>query len=234
MIDLDGQEIILYYHSGKFERLNNLYPHSVNPSKINSLSNQANKLAFLTTTITNLQSNACLLQRTLNKIQIFYQLNLKKCLKLSQNQWKLILHEQELRIFQPNDFLLILLCHCSSNDIKIYQLISKTNWIFEMTDLISTTFICQPILILRNQNQIHCQLGWKQMILPFQVQIQEDPISFENYFPNKFKSLKHNHLSIQQYRLVLTIQNEAAWNFKSKSHKSYPIQLIVLKLSFEN
>jgi hypothetical protein len=78
------------------------------------------------------------------------------------------------------------------------------------------TCICQPILILRYQNQIHCQLGLKKILLPLQEQIQEDEISIENYFTNKFKSLKKNNSSIQQYHLVLTIRNDAALNFKSK------------------
>jgi len=215
---LDGQEIILYYQNGTFERLNNLLPpSSSNPSRLNSLSNQTKKLACLTTTITNLQSHACLLQRILNKIEIFYQLNLQNSLRLINNQWKLILNDQQIRIFQPNDFQLILLCHLSSNNIQIYQLNSTNNWIFKLNDLISMTCICQPILILRYQNQIHCQLGLKKFLLPLQEYIREEnEISIENYFTNKFKSLKKNHSLIQQYHLALTIRNDAALNFKSK------------------
>jgi hypothetical protein len=214
---LDGQEIILYYDNGTFERLNNLLPpSSSHPSRINSLSNQIKKLACLTTTITHLQSHSCLLQRILNKIEIFYQLNLSNCLKFINNQWKLILNEQQLRIFQPNDFILILLCYLSSNNIQIYQLNLTNNWIFKLNDLISITCICQPILLLRYQNQIHIQLGLKKLLLPLQEQIQEDEISFENSFTNKFKSIKKNNSSIQQYYLALTIRNDAALNFKSK------------------
>ncbi|CAF3097202.1 unnamed protein product, partial [Rotaria sp. Silwood2] len=44
-----GQEIIIYYENGRFERLNNLLPSSSNPSHRNSLSNQTKKLACLTT-----------------------------------------------------------------------------------------------------------------------------------------------------------------------------------------
>jgi hypothetical protein len=206
---LDGQEIILYYENGTFERLNNLLPRMSNPSRMNSLSNQTKKLACLTTTITNLQSNACLLQRILNKLEIFYQLNFNSCLKLVHNQWKLVLNEQQLRIFQPNDFMLILLCHFSSNNIRIYQLNATNNWIFKMNDSISMTFICQPILILRYQNKIHCKLGLKKLILPFQEQIREEE---ETFLMNK---LKKESLVNQKYQLVLTIRNDAAMNFKS-------------------
>ena len=192
-IYLDGQEIILYYQNGTFERLNNLLPQPTIPSRIHSLSNQTKKLACLTTTITNLQSQACLLQRMLTKIEIFYQLNLPNCLKLINNQWKLILTEQQLRIFQPNDFLLILLCQLSSNDIRIYQLNPTNNWVFKQENFIS---ICQPILILRYQNQLHCQIGPKKILLPLQERIQEEKeISLENYFPNKFKSMRKNQLA---------------------------------------
>ena len=215
-IFLDGQEIILYHENGTFERLSNLLPRSSYPAHINSLSNQIKKLTCLTTTITNLQSSACLLQRTLNKIETFYQLNLKNCLKFMRNQWKLILNEQQLRTFQPNDFILILLCYLSSNDSKIYQLISKHNWIFQMNDLILTTYICQPILILRCHCRIHCQLGLQRIILPFEECIQEDEFSIETYFTNKFKSLKKTNLSTEQYHLAFTICNDAAQNFKSK------------------
>lgn len=180
------------------------------------LSNQAKKLACLTTTITNLQSHACLLQRILNKLEIFYQLNLSNCLKFIHNQWKLILNEQQLRVFQPSDFLLILICHFSSDNIQIYQLNLTNNWIFKLNESISNTCLCQPILILRYQNQIHCQLGLKKLLLPLQEQIHEENISIENYFPNKFKSLKKNNTSIEQYHLALIIRNEAALNFKSK------------------
>ncbi len=209
--DLDGQEIILYYQNGTFERLNNLLPQPCNPSRIHSLSNQTKKLVCLTTTITNLQSQACLLQRILTKIEIFYQLNLSNCLKIINNQWKLILTEQQLRIFQPNDFLLILICQISSNDIRIYQLNPTNNWIFKQDIFIS---ICQPILVLRYENQIYCQIGSKKILLPLQECIQEkEEISLENYFPNKFKSMKK---PIEQYHLALTIRNDAALNFKSK------------------
>ncbi|CAF3970234.1 unnamed protein product, partial [Rotaria sp. Silwood1] len=129
---VDGQEIIIYYDNGRFERVNNLLPNASNFSHRNSLLNQTKKLAYLTTTITNLQSNICLLQRILNKIDIFYQLNINNCFKLINNQWKLILNEQQLRIFQLNDFLLILICYLSSNNIKIYQLNSINDWIFKM------------------------------------------------------------------------------------------------------
>jgi hypothetical protein len=171
-------------------------------------------LTCLTTTITNLQSHACLLQKILNKIEIFYQLNLENSLKLINNQWKLILNDQQIRIFQPNDFLLILLCHLSSNNIEIYQINLTNNWIFKLNNLISITCICQPILILRYHNQIHYQLGLKKLLLPLQEHIREDnEISIENYFTKKFKSssLKKNNL----YHLALTIRNDAALNFKS-------------------
>ncbi|CAF1246902.1 unnamed protein product [Rotaria sp. Silwood1] len=211
---VDGQEIIIYYDNGRFERVNNLLPNASNFSHRNSLLNQTKKLAYLTTTITNLQSNICLLQRILNKIDIFYQLNINNCLKLINNQWKLILNEQQLRIFQLNDFLLILICYLSSNNIKIYQLNSINDWIFKMNEIISMTYICQPILIFRYQNQYYFQLASKRIILSLQEQIQYDEISFENYFINKFKSLKTNNLSIQQYHLALTIQNDAARYFQ--------------------
>ncbi|CAF3650291.1 unnamed protein product [Adineta steineri] len=212
---VDGQEIILYYQNGIFERLNNLLSNSSVHSRGNSLVNQTKKLTCLTTTITNLQTNACLLQRILNKIEIFYQLNLKNCLQFINNQWKLILNDQQLRIFQPNDFLLILICQYSSNNIKIYQLFPTNNWIFKMNELVLNTLICQPILILRYQNYIHCQLGLKQIILSFQEQqIQQDNISIENYFPKKFKSLKKNNLANQQYHIALTMRNNAGLNFK--------------------
>jgi hypothetical protein len=183
---------------------------------MNSLANQTKKLACLTTTITNLQSHASVLQRILNKIEIFYQLNLGNCLKFIQNQWKLIFNEQQLRIFQPNDFILILLCHLSSKNIRIYQLNLTNNWIFQFNELISMACICQPILILRYQNEMHCKLAEKKILLPLQEQIREEEISIENYFTNKFKPLKKNSLSIQQYHVALTIRNEAALNFKSK------------------
>ncbi|CAF3815179.1 unnamed protein product [Rotaria sp. Silwood1] len=211
---VDGQEIIIYYDNGRFERVNNLLPNASNFSHRNSLLNQTKKLAYLTTTITNLQSNICLLQRILNKIDIFYQLNINNCLKLINNQWKLILNEQQLRIFQLNDFLLILICYLSSNNIKIYQLNSINDWIFKMNEIISMTYICQPILIFRYQNQYYFQLASKRILLSLQEQIQYDEISFENYFINKFKSLKTNNLSIQQYHLALTIQNDAARYFQ--------------------
>ncbi|CAF3138629.1 unnamed protein product [Rotaria sp. Silwood2] len=211
---VDGQEIIIYYDNGRFERVNNLLPNPLNLSHRNSLSNQAKKLACLTTTIMNLQSNVCLLQRILNKIEIFYQLNLNNCLKLINQQWKLILNEQQLRIFQLNDFILILICHLSSNNLKIYQLNPINDWIFKMNDIISMTYICQPILIFRYQNQFHFQLVPKRIILPLQEQIQQDQISFENYFTNKFKLSKNNNLSIQQYHLALTIRNDAAKYFQ--------------------
>ncbi|CAF1525941.1 unnamed protein product, partial [Rotaria sordida] len=102
---------------------------------------------------TNLQSNIYLLQRILNKIEIFYQLNLNNCLKLINNQWKLILNEQQLRIFQLNDFILILICHLSSNNLKIYQLNSINDWIFKINDKISITYICKSILIFGYKNQ---------------------------------------------------------------------------------
>lgn len=208
----DGQEIILYYQNGTFERLNNLLPQPTNPSRIHSLSNQTKKLACLTTTITNLQSRACLLQRLLTKIELFYQLNLRNCLKFLNNQWKLILTEQQLRIFQPNDFLLILLCYSSSNDIQIYQLNPTNNWIFKHDNFIS---ICQPILILRYENQFLCQIGPKKILLPLEERIQEEENSLENYFPNKFKSMKKNQLALEQYHLAITIRNDAALNFKN-------------------
>ncbi|CAF4623207.1 unnamed protein product [Rotaria sp. Silwood1] len=211
---VDGQEIIIYYDNGRFERVNNLLPNASNFSHRNSLLNQTKKLAYLTTTITNLQSNICLLQRILNKIDIFYQLNINNCFKLINNQWKLILNEQQLRIFQLNDFLLILICYLSSNNIKIYQLNSINDWIFKMNEIISMTYICQPILIFRYQNQYYFQLASKRILLSLQEQIQYDEISFENYFINKFKSLKTNNLSIQQYHLALTIQNDAARYFQ--------------------
>jgi hypothetical protein len=213
---LDGQEIILYYQNGIFERLNNLLPRSSTPSHMNSLANQTKKLACLTTTITNLQANSCLLQRILNKVEIFYQLNLHNCLQFIHNQWKLILNEQQLRIFQPNDFLLILVCHMSMNNVRIYQLIPTNNWIFKMNDAILKTYICQPILILRYQNHhIHCQLGLKRICLSLQEQIGDDEILIENYFTNKFQPFKKNNLAVQQYHLALTIRNDAALNFKS-------------------
>lgn len=200
--------------------MNNLLPpaSSSHPSRNNSLSNQTKKLACLTTTITNLQTQACLLQRVLNKLEIFYQINLSNCLKFLHNQWKLILNEQQLRIFQPNDFLLILICYYSStNNIKIYQLNLTNNWIFKLNEPILTTCLCQPILFFRYQSHIHYRLGLKKLLLPLEMQIhEEEDISIENYFPNKFKSLKTiNQSLIQQYHLVLTIRNEAALNFKS-------------------
>jgi hypothetical protein len=200
--------------------LNNLLPQSTNPSRIHSLSNQTKKLACLTTTITNLQSQASLLQRILTKIEIFYQLNLVNSLKFVNNQWKLILTEQQLRIFQPNDILLILVCQLSSNDIRIYQLTPSNNWVFKQ-DVI--TSICQTILVLRHQNQVYCQLGPKKILLPLQERIQQkEEISLENYFPNKFKSMKKNQLSSEQYHLTLTIRNDAALNFKSKINPPPP------------
>ncbi|CAF3216702.1 unnamed protein product [Rotaria socialis] len=211
---VDGQEIIIYYDNGRFERVNNLLPNASNPIQINSLSNQTKRLACLTATITNLQANVCLLQRIFHKIEIFYQLNLNTCLKLVNNQWKLILNDQQLRIFQLNDFILILICNFSSNNIKIYQLNSINDWIFKISDTITSTYICQPILIFRHQNQVHFQVALKKIIVPLQEQIQQEQISLENYFTNKFKAPKLNNLSIQQYHLAFTIRNDAAKNFQ--------------------
>ncbi|CAF1233036.1 unnamed protein product [Rotaria sordida] len=232
---VDGQEIIIYYENGRFERLNNLLSNSLNLSHHrNSLLNQTKKLTCLTTTITNLQSNIYLLQRILNKIEIFYQLNLNNCLKLINNQWKLILNEQQLRIFQLNDFILILICHLSSNNLKIYQLNSINDWIFKINDKISITYICQSILIFRYQNQFHFQLGPKKIILPLQEQIQQDQISFENYFINKFKSLKNNNnLLIQQYHLALTIRNDAAKYFQ-KLNMNITQRLLIGRINMIN
>lgn len=213
---LDGQEIILYYENGRFERLNNLLPNSSNPIQLSSLSNQIKRLACLTTSITNLQSNVSILKRVLNKIEIFYQLNLNTCLKFIHNQWKLILNEQQLRIFQLNDFMLILICYYPLNQIRIYQLNSINDWIFKMNDSLSNTYICQPILVYRYQSQFHFQFASQRIILPIEEQIQQEQISFERYFPNKFKALNINPLSIQKYHLALTLRNDAAKQFQSK------------------
>ena len=228
-IYLDGQEIILYYQNGTFERLNNLLPPATNPSRIHSLSNQTKKLACLTTTIINLQSQSSSLQRLLTKIEIFYQLNLPNCLKFVNNQWKLFLDEQQLRLFQPSDFFLILLCHFSSNNFRIYQLNSNNNWIFKHNDFISMTCLCQPILLLRYQKQYHYQLGSKKLLLPLQEHLHEEEISIGDYFPKKFKK---NSPSIEQYHLALTIRNDAALNFKSKI--IYRLNSLIFLVLFKN
>ena len=217
----DGQEIILYYQNGTFERLNHLLPPPVfnHPLRMHSLSNQSKKLACLTSTITHLQSQACVLQRILTKIELFFQLNLLTCLKLIDQQWKLILTEQQLRVFQPQDFLLILLCYLSSSskDIRIYQLNPNKHWIFLLKDLPSMTGRCQPILLLRCQNQLHARIGMQKILLPLQEHVQEEVISLENYFPEKYRSVKKNSLSSEQYHLALTLRNDAAVQFKSKT-----------------
>lgn len=212
----DGQEIILYYQSGTFERLNNLLPPSSNPPRTQSLSNQSKQLACLTSTISNLQSQACTLQRILMKIELFYQLNLSTCLKWVDYQWKLILTEQQLRIFQPQDFLLVLLCRISSNDIRIYQLNPSNHWIFPLKDSTSMIGLCQPILLLRCQQQVYCRMGMKKILLSLQDHVQEERISLEYYLPEKYRSLKKNYSSIEQYHLSVTLRNDAAVNFRSK------------------
>ncbi|UJR08867.1 hypothetical protein I4U23_013122 [Adineta vaga] len=230
---VDGQEIILYYQNGTFERLNNLLPRSINPSRGNSLANQTKKLACLTTTITNLQANACLLRRLLTKVEVFYQMNLSICLKLVQNQWKLVLTDQQLRIFQPNDFILILLCQFSSNQMNIYQLNLTNSWLFKTNDSLSKTYLCQPILILRSQNSFSYQLGSRRIILSLEEQIFVEEISIENYFPKKFKSLKKNKGAMQQYHLALTLRNDAALNFK-KFNINFARQLIIGQMDVVN
>jgi hypothetical protein len=91
-----------------------------------------------------------------------------------------------------------------------------------MNDEILKTYICQPILILRYQNHIHCQLGLKRICLSLQEQIRDDDdILIENYFTNKFQPLKKNNLAVQQYHLALTIRNDAALNFKSNGKNQY-------------
>ena len=212
----DGQEIILYYQSGTFERLNNLLPPSSNPPRTQSLSNQTKQLTCLISTISNLQSQACALQRILMKIELFYQLNMSTCLKWMDYQWKLILTEQQLRIFQPQDFLLILLCQISVNDIRIYQLNPSNHWIFSLKDSTSMIGLCQPILLLRYQQQVYCRMGVKKILLPLQDHVQEEMISLENYFPEKYRSLKKNYSSSEQYHLAVTLRNDSAVNFRSK------------------
>lgn len=203
---VDGQEIILYYSNGTFQRLNNLLPTSTKPSHFPTLSNQIQKLTCLTTTINHLQSQISLLQRTFNKIEVFYQLNLSTCLKYQINQWKLYFTEQQLRIFQSNDFYLILICQLSNENLQIYQLNSSSNWTFQFPCL---PCLCQPILVLRCQNENFCKLGQKQLLLPFYEQIQlTNEIDFNH---QKFKIIK---LHQQQYHLVLTIRNQSAEQFK--------------------
>ncbi|CAF1197461.1 unnamed protein product [Adineta ricciae] len=211
---VDGQEIILYYENGTFERLKSLLPRTANLSRSSSLVNQTKKLACLATTITNLQANACLLQRLLTKAELFYQLNLSMCLKFIQNQWKLILTDQQSRTFQSNDFILILLCQFSENHVRIYQLTSANNWMFKMNESITKTYLCQPILILRSPNSFHYQLGHRRIVLSLEEQVQEEELSLEHYFPKKFRSMRRINATMQQYHLVLTLRNEAATNFK--------------------
>lgn len=214
LIHSDGQEIILYSQSGTFERLNHLLPPpSITPSRTQSLSNQSKQLACLINTIHHLQSQACTSQRILTKIELFYQLNLSTCLKWMENQWKLILTEQQLRIFQPEDFLLILLCQISSKELRIYQITPNHQWKFVLKDLIG---LCQPILLLRCQQHVYCRIGMKKILLPLQDHIQEERILLENYLPEKYRSLKKMHSAIEQYHLAVTLRNDAAENFRSK------------------
>jgi len=206
---LDGQEIILYYSNGTFQRLNNLLPTSTNPSRFQTLTKQIQQLTCLTNTITHLQTQTSILQRISTKIEYFYQLNLSNCLKYQQNQWKLIFNEQQLRVFQSNDFYLILICQLSNENIQIYQLNSTVNYTFKFSCL---PCLCQPILVLRCQNENFCRLGQKEILFPFDEQI----VQFENEIQlnhPKFRILKTNQ---QQYQLILTARNESAEQLKNK------------------
>lgn len=78
-----------------------------------------------------------------------------------------------------------------------------------MNESIALIFICQPILILRYQNKIHCKLAFKRIILSLQEHIHEEE---ESFLINKLK--KESSIN-QKYHLVLTIRNDAAMNFKS-------------------
>ena len=70
------------------------------------------------------------------------------------------------------------------------------------------------MLVLRHQNEVHCQLGSKRILLPLHEQ-PDDDIDIEHYFTHKFQSAKKPS---SVFHLALTIRNEAALHFRSSDH----------------
>lgn len=206
---LDGQELILYYSNGTFERLTNLYARSVLPSRLTSVSHQTKKLTCLTRTIVDLQSDLSYLQRAKNKLECFYQIDLEQSLKTSTNYWKLNLNEQQTRLFQPNDLSLFIFCRRSSNDVYLFQLNSSHSWKFVFDSSQIGTSVCQPILVLflrlrssDNLNQVHYRFGSPQILLGS----NEQHFPIETYFTQHCKLFQKNSNQQQQQQFQLSIQ----------------------------
>jgi hypothetical protein len=165
------------------------------------------RLACLTATISNIQSNINQFQRTYDKIELFYKINMNQTLKYIDQQWALHLDELQRRVFQPTDMILVIVCRYSSNRIRIYQYQTNHQWTYPLTDKLSGDCLCQPVLVLRQQHDFHYRFGIKQWILT-----GEQHLSIE-----KCQTSEPFMATSQEYRLVLTLRNDAAIDFRSRT-----------------